>query len=558
MPNLENAGAACREIRERNPVLACVAVAAALTLLRYSIANIFDLNVLLNEEASIYLHAAEKSPLELFLMPDSNYINFINKFCAFFTLRVLKIIDGFAVAQNLVNWFAGALFSTFFLARRCGALIPSFRARLLLITYCYLLPILDAHMVFGQGYYVFFALCWYGLLLYGKGPVSGGEKLCLILTSPFAVFSKPVYFVFAFAFLALLPRELFSRQKGAPDRDARLCLCAWLLAMYAFQACYTLAQPWMASYAFALDTGQGLWQSAFFFTKKCLIILGYGLFCPLAHCLARPAANALCLAGGLAVLAMLAINLTAAARARDVPRGALLLLLAGSTALAFYGVLSVDFLYQRFFQRDIFAAHSGQRLVFPMVLLALFNLAFFCRRFFAIGERACVLALGALCVLAFSIPRWNSWSTGYAPSFTWSETRPLLDEPHVFIPYAYGMRFYYLRGLRYVSPELPVESLGNGIFVVHELPAGRMIRYLMLRQKPGANAIALASGTILRARADGTEYRGELVNPGMREWFLFKFPVFVPAKAFARCELGGPNIFAGNSARFLSAGLAGL
>lgn len=524
----------------KNPLLVMGAVAAVLTLLRYSIATSFDLDLLLNEEASIYLHAAEKSFLELFLMPDSNYINFINKFCAFVTLRVFKLIDSFALAQNVVNWFAGALFSTFFLSQRFAVLVPSFRVRLLLITYCFLLPILDMHMVFGQGYYVFFALCWYALLLYDTAPITRQEKWCLLLTAPFAVFSKPVYFVFGFAFLAVFLRGIHRRRSGTASQGTRSKLCAYLLALYAFQAWFTLSQRYMEAYAFAPDTGAGLWPLLLFLAQKGVIILGYGLVCPLAHCLPGTFATPLCFAAGLAVLACLAVNLATAARKRDIPRLGLLLLLAASSALAFYGALFVDFLYQRFFLQDIFAVQWSHRMVFPVILLALFNFVFFCQRYGARGERSCVLAVCGLGLLAFAIPSWNSWRTGYAPSFTWTETRPLLDETYAFIPYAHGMQFYYLRGLTFVSPELPVERTGGDGFVVRDLPPDRKIKYFMLRQTPGTDAMALPPGTTLRVRGDGVDFQGELVNPGMRSWYLFRFAAFVPSEAFARCALVAP------------------
>ena len=526
-----------------NPTFGILIVAVTLTLLRYFIANPFDLNVLLNEEASIYLHAAEKSFFELFMMPDSNYINFINKFCAIVVIRFFRAIDNFALIQNVFNWFVAALFSTVFLSKRFESIIPSFRIRLILIVYLFLLPIFDMHMVFSQGYYVVFALFFYLLLLGGSGHISAPETFFIVATAPFAVFSKPVFFVFGFAFLAIFLREAYMCVKGSRTPGTRLKLLVYLLILYAFQAWFTLSNHnYIAEYANTLDRSGGLLSLLLFLVKKSVIFLGYGLVCPLAHMCPRTIANVLCFTAGIAVIGAFVTNFIVTIRNRDIPRLSVLVLLSVSVMLFFYGAISVNFLYHRFFIQDIFGVQWSHRMVFPVILFALFNMIFFFQRLSRHCLKICFLFLCLLCVTSYVIPTWNSWRTGYAPSFTWTQTRPLLDEAYPFIPHAYGMQFYYMRGMTFVSGEIPLESVGRDKLVARGVPSGRKVKYFMLKQTPDVDAAALPECATLNVFANGVEYKATLVNPGMNSQFLFKFASFIPSEVFKEFKLFAPEV----------------
>lgn len=540
-----------RRLRE-NPVPAFLLGALALTLLRYVVSNPADLSVLHNEEASIYLHAAEKSFLDFFLMPDSNYINFLSKFCAFFSLRVLKAFDDFALVQNVVNWFAAACFSMLFLTRRFARLVPSVGLRLALCAYLYLLPIYDMYMVFSQGYYIFFGLLYYLLLLSDEEPPSGAEVLLVVVLSPFVVFGKPVFFVFGFAFLGLLciqahdwARDRASARSMSGDGPpARLWLLVYLLALYAFQAWFTFRHSsYIAEHATrTIRVPGGLLANALFYLQKGFVFLGYGLVCPFAHAAPASFARALCVAAGGLVAALFVVNVRGALRRQDRLRLVLLGLLAAGSALCVYGALAVDFLYQRFFAQDIFAFQWSQRMIFPVILFALFNAAFFLQDLRPAATRGCIAYLVLLCLASCAVPAWSTWDTGYRPSFTWAQTRPLLDARYPFIPHAYGIEFYYTRGLTFVSAETPLAPEGPDTLLASALPPGHRVMYVMLRQTPGVDAIALPPSATLDVEVRGVEHRAALVNPGMNDQYLFKFPSFVSSEALSRIVLKAPGL----------------
>jgi hypothetical protein len=520
------------------PLLAALGIAAILTLLRYTIANPADLGVLLNEEASIYLHAAEKSFLEFFMMPDSNYINFVNKFCAVVTLKVLKAFDSFALVQNLVNWFVAALFTTVFLSDKFKALIPSFHIRLALCAYLYLLPIFDMHMVFSQGYYVVFTLFFYLLALSGEEKIPSREIAFICLTAPFAVFSKPVFFVFGFAFLVVFLLDLRNckRERRAPD--IRTGLLLYLLALYAFQAWFTLSHhAYIAEYAHSLDRSEGLLALIFFLGKKAIIFMGYGLICPIAHMLPRAVATPFCLAAGIAVASVFAVAAVKLFRERDMQRLAALGLLLASSFLCLYGAVSVNFLYHRFFVQDIFAVQWSHRMIFPVILFALFSFVFWSQRQSCAGKNASLAFVCLLGLTGYCIPAWSSWHTGYAPSFTWEQTRPLLNERYPFIPHAHGIQFYYTRGLTFVSNEVPLTVTGRDTLSAASIPSGRKIHYFLLKQTPDANAITLSPFDTLNVTAGGVEYKAKLINPGVNAQYLFKFNEFIPSERFKELQI---------------------
>lgn len=526
-----------------SPALMFLLGAVAFTLIRYFITVPADINVLRNEEVSIYLHAAEKSFLDFFMMPDSNYINFISKFCAFVCLRVLKAFDSFALVQNVVNWFAAACFSILFLTRRFSRLIPSFGLRLALCVYLYLLPIYDMYMVFSQGYYIFFGLLYCLILLSDEEPPNRAEILFVVLAGPFVVFGKPVFFVFGFAYLALfaIQGRNYMREGMRARRlpSAHFGLLVYLLVLYAFQAWFTLAhKSYMAGYATdAVGVAGGLAANAAFFLKKGLIFFGYGLVCPVAHVVRAKLATTLCIMAGTGVALLFCLNVRTALRQRSHLWLALLVLLGAGSALCVYGALKVDFLYQRFFVQDIFAMQWSQRMIFPVVLFGVFNVAFFVQGMRQEVAMGYLVYLVLLCLASCIVPAWNTWNTGYRPSFTWHQTRPLLDARYPFIPHAYGIEFYYTRGLTFVSAEAPVTVETRDTLGASGIPAGHKVMYILLKQTPGVDAFALAPSAMLVVTIEGVEQRASLVNPGENDQYLFKFASFVPSEAFARFRL---------------------
>ena len=525
------------------PFIGALSLAIALTFLRYIIAHPGDLDLLLNEEASIYLHAAEKNFFELFMIPDSNYINFINKFCAALSLKVFKAFDNFALVQNLTNWFVAALFSTIFLLKKFEVLIVSFRIRLALCIYLYLLPIFDMHMVFGQGYYVIFALFFYILTLYKQTNLSTWEIVLICTTAPFAVFSKPVFFIFGFAFLGVFLQGLreciLERRIPCP----RLWLLFYLLVLYIFQAWFIFAHhEYMAEYTNSLDRSMGFLSLLLFLGKKVFIFLGYGLICPLAHIIPRQLATPLCFTAGLIAAGLFVRNIQFFVKERDTLRLTTLLLLSGSVILSLYGAVSVNFLYHRFFVQDIFAVQWSHRLIFPIILIALFSLVFYLQRLADFGKNICLIFICLLCVIGYNITAWGSLQTGYAPSFTWKQTRPLLDNRYSFIPHAHGMQFYYIRGMNYVSEEISLTIADKDTLVAPKMPKGRKVRYLMLKQTPNQGAIALAASDTLNVIVNDIEYKARLVNPGINSQYLFVFNNSIPSENLTTFQIAAQEV----------------
>ena len=525
-----------------NPTALIVSLSVLLTALRFFIVNPADIAVLRNEEVSIYLHAAEKSFFKLFMMPDSNYINLINKFCAVIALKGLKAFDEFAQVQNILNWFFAALCSSFFLTKRFDILIASWKVRLALCFYLYLLPIQDFYMVFSQGYYLVFILLFYFLALSDKQALSSREIVVICVTAPFAVFSKPVFFVFGFAFLGILFMRISRCIRHRRTLDAHSGLLVYLLALYAFQAWFTITHySYMDEFAHHLDK-TNLLGLLFFLGKKIVIFLGYGLVCPLAHILPPNAANALCFISGLAVAGTILANCVAFCRNRQWIRLVTLGLFAASSLLSLYGAISVDFLYQRYFIQDIFAVQWSQRMIFPVILLALFSCAFWVQRLRNRYEKISIALIWALCATSYCISSWNFWNTGYLPSFTWEQTRPLLEERYPFIPHAYGMEFYYMRGLQFVSTEMPLKITGRATLAAPDVAMGKKVHYFVLKQKPGSDALALSPSDALMVRVGEVEYKARLVNPGQNEQYLFKFNGFVPSEAFREFHVAAREI----------------
>lgn len=540
------------------PYTVFLAVACILTLLRYFISNTVDLNVLYNEEVSIYLHAAEKSFLDLFMIPDGNYINFISKFCAFISLKVFKAIDSFPIVQNLVNWFVAAYFSAMFLSKRFEILIPCLGTRLLLCICLYLIPIYDMHMVFSQGYYLFYGLLYYLILLSGRDDVTVNEVLFVVLTSPFVIFSKPVFFVFGFAFLGLFLLSLHACMKGCDVDAVKRNLLVYILALYAFQAWFTLVHVnYISAHAAKVGVGTGgSVGTMLFFLKKGLVFLGYGLVYPFAHIVSPRIANVSCYLAGCIVVIFTFINIFLFINKKAYLHITVIFLLSLSVILCMYGALSVNFLYDRFFMQDIFSLQWGHRMIFPVIVFSIFNTVFFIQESSFASSKCFLMFLLLICVMSYVVPAWSTWNTGFKPSFSWEQTRPLLNEKHSFIPHAYGIHFYYIRGLYFVSDEIPMEMVGKDTLAATGIPAGRKIKYVMLKQVPDVGAMALEKSSALHVAVDGVDYTAELVNPGANDQYLFKFSNFVPSEALDRVVLSAPELsLAGKAFSFYAVGL---
>ncbi|MCH5146297.1 hypothetical protein JMF94_14535 [Desulfovibrio sp. UIB00] len=530
-----------------NSAFLLIALSVMLTLLRFFIVNLVDISVLRNEEVSIYLHAAEKSCVEFFMMPDSNYINLINKFCAVLTLKVLKAFDNYAQVQNILNWFFAALCSSLFLTKQFEILIRSWKIRLALCFYVYLLPVLDFYMVFSQGYYLVFVLLFYLLVLSDIRRLTSGEIVFICLSAPFAVFSKPVFFVFGFAFLGLFFLHLYRCVCCHRPLKVHLWILTYILALYVFQVWFTTNHSsYMREFAHHFDKSNiiGL---LFFLAGKVVIFLGYGLICPLAHVLPRNIANMSCFFAGLIVAGTIVLNCIILIKNRLWVLLTVLMLLITSCLITLYGAISVNFLYERFFVQDIFAFQWSQRIIFPVILLALFSCIFSVQRLHECSEKIIIAVLWLLCALSYGISSWSCWSTGYMPSFTWKQTRPLLEERYPFIPHAYGIEFYYMRGLQFVSKDVAFKSVGNNSLAVLDALPEKKILYVMLKQIPDSNAFSLTSSDALIVNVDGVEYKARLINPGLNAEYLFKFDEFVPSDAFKQIHITRPLALTGRS-----------
>lgn len=517
--------------------------ACLLVMLRFSLTTPHDLDLLVWEETSIYLHAAEKSFAELFLMPDTNYINFLSKFAAFISLKFFKAFASFPLVNNFVTWFLAACFCLVFLSKRFEVLVPSVQVRLALCAYLYLLPVYDMSVSFNQSYYLFFTLLYYLLVLNGQERLRRNQALFIILTAPFSVFSKPVFFIFSFAYLFILGCTILPYRRNKESSGVRIGILVYLLALYAFQALFmSVHYANLARFARAVTVSEGIVPTFFLFCQKAVIFVGYGFICPFAHLVNRFGTDIPCYIAGIFVVGCFVTNIALCLKRGMISRIVVLGLLSGSFVLFFYGALTVDFLYDRFFLQNIYDAFWGHRMIFPVILFSLFNVIFCIQAIVPLHSKSIICFFLILSsVLSYSLPTWNSWNVGFKASFTWSQTSQLINERYPFIPHAYGLPaqgvlFYYTRGIGYLSDEMPFEIKGTNILSIQNPPRGKKILYILLQQVSG-NTLSLGKNASISVDIEGVKYTGRLINPGLNSQYLFMFSSFIPSESLLRFTL---------------------
>lgn len=537
-------------------------VAFLLVMLRYVLANPVDLDLVAWEEACVYLHAAEKSFLDFFLLPDTNYCNFVAKFSAFVSLKIFKAIDAFPLFNTLLNWTIAAFCCVFFLHDRFKIIIPSFYLRLALCSYLYLLPVYDLSVSFNQSYYTVFPLMYIFIVLMEHTEINWINSVCILLIIPFAILGKPSYFFFSIAFVYLMFREFTQCVKYKKRSYARIYILFFIFLLYVFQLFFMIAHhASLGRFTNAVGFASGLPQLLEFYGVKVAEILGYSFICPLAHIVTPQDAKNICFATGLFVALCIIYNFFMCIIKRRYKVLAIILLLVGCVGIGFYGMITVDFLYDRFFIQNVYDAPWGQRMVLPISLLTTVNVVI------ALQSSAvwrCKILLGCLymlCALSLCVPVWNSWNAGFQASFRWSQCSSLMFDRFPFIPHAYGFGkkqgfFCYLRDLDFFSDEESITVDSGGCLNFSMLPSNKKIMYILLTQAQGTDMFYLGPNVVLKLSLDGVDYTAILVNPGVNSQYLFKFPEFVPSDKIQGVHIAGAGrTIAGRSLSGLLVGL---